>query len=55
LRHVAQDPAQLANGDAHYHIANRHLRPDGVQQGVFRHQPVGMSDQVMQHVEGFGR
>ena len=29
--------------------------PDGVQQGVFGHQAVGMGHQVVQHVKGFGR
>ena len=55
LRRITQDPAELANGDAHHRIADCGLRPDGVQQGVFRHQPVRMGHQVVQHGEGFGR
>ena len=55
LRRVAQGPAHLADGDAYHGIADGRLGPDGVQQGVFSDQPVGMGDQVVQHVEGFGR
>jgi hypothetical protein len=28
--------------------------PHNLPQGIFRHQPVGMGDQVMQYVEDFG-
>jgi hypothetical protein len=52
---VAQGPAELADGDAHHRITDGRFRPDGVQQGVFGDQTVGMPYQIVQHVEGFGR
>ena len=55
LRCVAQGAAQLANGDAHHRIAHRRLGPDGVEQDIFGDQTVRMGDQVVQHVESFGR
>ena len=55
LRCVAQYPAHLADGDAYHGIADGRLGPDGVQQDIFRYQPIGMGNQVLQHTEGFGR
>ena len=51
LHRAAQRLAQLANGDAHHRITHRRLGPDSVEQGVFGHQAVRMSHQVVQHIE----
>ncbi|MFZ1123366.1 MAG: hypothetical protein WAN81_24345 [Candidatus Binataceae bacterium] len=52
LRYVAQRFTQLLYTNCWHRVADRHSRPNGIEQCRLRHQLPGMIDQVKQHVEG---
>jgi hypothetical protein len=53
LRLVAQHLAQLLDANRGHRIADRDLRPHGVQQSLLGHKLTRVIDEIEQYVEGF--
>jgi hypothetical protein len=51
---IAQRSPNLADALRQGVIGDRHIRPDGLDQLVLAHQPVGILDQIAKQLEGLG-
>jgi hypothetical protein len=51
---LAEYFTEFANTHAQRRLAHRRLRPDGLEEFVFRDQTVWMSHKIVQYIEGFG-
>jgi hypothetical protein len=52
---IAKGLPQFRNTVRQHALADRHLRPYGLEECLFRHQLAGLCDEALQHLTGFAR